>query len=200
MKNILKQVEKEYLAMPGLEGYKKIEKIDGVIYEMSPSAPICHGIINGNIYTAISNHLKDSVCRVFMENLDFYLGEDEWLVPDIIIVCDPHDIKNGRYRGTPKFILEILSPSTAKRDRTLKKRKYETAGVEELWLIEPKGKSLEIYYLEDGKYELEDTWLLEEDREDEDYNADIRIKLRGLPHISMTLADIFENSEWGSGN
>ncbi|MCD8133319.1 MAG: Uma2 family endonuclease [Clostridiales bacterium] len=186
--------------MPGLEGYKKIEKIDGVIYEMSPSASICHGIINGNIYTAISNQLKDSVCRVFIENLDFYLGEDEWLVPDIIIVCDPREIKNGRYRGTPKFIVEILSPSTAKRDRTLKKRKYEAAGVEELWLIEPKGKSLEIYYLEDGKYELEDTWLLEDDKENEDYNANVRIKLRGLPHISMTLADIFENSEWGSGN
>ncbi len=200
MQNALKQAEKGYHAMPGLEGYKKIEKIDGVIYEMSPSASVRHGIINGNIYTAISNQLKDSLCRVFIENLDFYLGDDEWLVPDIIIICNPHDIKNGRYRGTPKFILEILSPSTAKRDRTLKKRKYEAAGVEELWLIEPKGKSLEIYYLRDGKYELEETWLLEEDKEDEDYNSDVKICLRGLPHISMTLADIFDGSEWGSGN
>lgn len=194
------KIEKRYPAMPGLEGYRKIEKIDGVIYDMSPSASVGHGIINCNIHSSISNQIKDSVCRVFMENLDFYLGEDEWLVPDIIIVCDPREIKNGRYRGTPKFIVEILSPSTARRDRLLKKKKYESAGVEELWLIEPKGKSIEIYYLRDGKYELEETYLLEEDRQDEDYNADVRIRLRGLPHISMRLADIFENSEWGSGN
>lgn len=114
---------------------------------MSPSASVGHGIISCNIHSSISNQIKDSVCRVFMENLDFYLGEDEWLVPDIIIVCDPREIKNGRYRSTLKLIAEILSPSTAKRDRLLKKQKYESAGVEELWLIEPKGKSLEIYYL-----------------------------------------------------
>lgn len=200
MENALRKEKERYRTMPGLEGYKKIEKIDGVIYEMSPSASVRHGIINGNIYTAISNQLKGSICRVFIENLDFYLGDDEWLVPDIILVCDPHAIHNGRYRGTPKFLVEILSPSTAKRDRLLKKRKYESAGVEELWLIEPKGKSLEIYYLRDGSYVLEETWLLEEDREDEDYNADVRIHLRGMPHISLTLGEIFDGSEWGSGN
>lgn len=200
MGNALQKIEERYHAMPSLEGYKKIEKIDGVIYEMSPSASVRHGIINGNIYTAVSNQLKNSICRVFMENLDFYLGEDEWLVPDIILVCDPHDIKNGRYRGRPKFVVEILSPSTAKRDRMIKMKKYESAGVEELWLIEPKGKSLEIYYLTDGKYVLAENYLLEEDKEDEDYNADVRIHLHGMPNISLTLAEIFEDSEWGSGN
>ena len=200
MGNALELTEKRYTAMPGLDGYKKIEKIDGVIYEMSPSASICHGIINGNIYTAFCNQLKGSMCRVFMENLDFYLGDDEWLVPDIIIVCDPRSIRNGRYRGTPKFILEILSPSTAKRDRLLKKSKYESAGVEELWIIEPRGKALEIYYLRDGRYILEETFLLEEDKEDEDYNADVRIHLRGFPNLTVTLGEIFDGSDWGSAD
>lgn len=188
-----------YDIMPGLEGYRKIEKIDGVIYDMSPSASIRHGIINGNIYSSLSNQLKHSTCKIFIENLDFYLDDDEWLVPDIILVCDAHDIRNGKYRGVPKFVVEIMSPSTAKRDRTLKKKKYESAGVEELWLIEPKGKSLEIYYLTEDGYVLEDTYLLEEDEESEDYNADVRIALKEMPNISLTLADIFEDSEWGAG-
>lgn len=178
-----------YDIMPGLEGYRKIEKIDGVIYDMSPSASIRHGIINGNIYSSLSNQLKHSTCKIFIENLDFYLDDDEWLVPDIILVCDAHDIRNGKYRGVPKFVVEIMSPSTAKRDRTLKKKKYESAGVEELWLIEPKGKSLEIYYLTEDGYVLEDTYLLEEDEESEDYNADVRIALKEMPNISLTLAD-----------
>lgn len=40
----------------------------------------------------------------------------------------------------------------------------------------------------------------QEDKEDEDYMPMAGSNCDGLPHISMTLADIFENSEWGSGN
>lgn len=54
----------------------KDEKIDGVIYRMSPSAGFNHGIINGNIYTIIKLGLKNSLCLVFMENLDFKYHPD----------------------------------------------------------------------------------------------------------------------------
>lgn len=86
---------------------------------------------------------------------------------------------------------ETLSPSTAKRDRTVKKDIYEKAGVEEYWLVSPQG-AVEIYYLEDGKYVLEQNYLLQDDEEDEDYNAMTEITLKEFPHIKMTLADIFE--------
>ena len=48
---------------------RKDEKIDGVIYDMSPSPDYQHGIINGNVYTAIKQGLKNSICLVTMENL-----------------------------------------------------------------------------------------------------------------------------------
>ena len=50
---------------------RKDEKIDGVIYDMSPSPGYRHCIINGNIYTIIRQGLKSSICLVSMENLDF---------------------------------------------------------------------------------------------------------------------------------
>ena len=53
----------------------KTEKIDGVIYNMSPSGGFMHSQINGNIYHALRSQLKNSVCSVSMENLDLYVSE-----------------------------------------------------------------------------------------------------------------------------
>ena len=173
---------------------KKDEKINGVIFDMSPSPSFSHGIVNGNIYTIIKQGLKSSVCLVSMENLDFkYHPEenDDYLCPDIMIICDRKHLRGGSYSGVPKFIAETLSPSTAKRDKTEKKDIYEKAGVEEYWIVSPRG-SVEIYYLEHGRYVLEQSYMLQEDQEEEDYNADTEICLKAFPHIKMTLGDIFE--------
>ena len=181
------------MGMAELE-YKKDEKIDGIIYDMSPAPGYKHGIINGNIYAVIRNGLKNSLCLVFMENLGFqYHPEinDDYVCPDVMIICDRKHLKGGSYSGVPKFILETLSPSTAKRDRTEKKDIYEKAGVEEYWIVSPQG-SVEIYYLENGAYILEQSYMLQEDKEDDDYNAEMEICLKVFPHIKMTLGEIFE--------
>lgn len=176
---------------------KRDEKIDGVIYDMSPRPHFRHGIVNGNVCRIISNQLKNSfsLCRVFMGNLDYHYHldiNDDYVCPDIMIVCDRKDLKGSFYNGKPRFIAETASPSTAKRDRTVKKDIYEQAGVEEYWIVSPQG-ALEIYYLEDGKYVLQHNYMLQGDREEEDYNADQEIHLRAFPHITMTLGEIFED-------
>ncbi len=176
---------------------RKDEKIDGVIYDMSPSPGYRHCIINGNIYTIIRQGLKSSICLVSMENLDFKYHpdiNDDYLCPDIMVMCDRKHLKGGAYSGVPKFIAETLSHSTAKRDRTEKKDIYEKAGVEEYWIVSPQG-SLEIYFLQDGKYILEQNYMLQNDKEDDEYNAEIEICLREFPHIKMTLGEIFEGIE-----
>ncbi len=177
--------------------WKKDEKINGVIYDMSPRPNYRHGIINSNIHSIIKNSLKNSMCLVFMENLDFHYHpdiNDDYLCPDIMIVCDRKYLKGSFYNGVPRFIVETLSPSTAKRDRTEKKDIYETAGVEEYWIISPQG-TVEIYYLENGKYVLNQNYLLQNDKEDEDYNAEQEICLKAFPNIKMTLGEIFEGLE-----
>lgn len=175
--------------------YRKDEKVNGIIYNMSPSPNFKHGIINGNIYNTIKNGLKDSLCLVFMENLDFHFHpevNDDYYCPDLMIICDRKYLKGGSYSGVPKFIAETLSPATAKRDQTEKKDAYEQAGVEEYWIVSPNG-DLEIYYLAEGKYVLEQKYILQNDPEEEEYNAETEICLRAFPHIKMTLGDIFEN-------
>ncbi len=176
---------------------KKDEKIDGVIYDMSPSPNFKHGIINNNINRMIVYHLKDSMCLVFMENLDFKYHpdtNDDYVCPDIMVVCDRKRLKGGAYSGVPKFIAETLSPSTAKKDKTVKKEIYEQAGVEEYWIVSPQG-SLEIYYLENGKYVLDQSYILQDDKEEEDYNAETAIALKAFPQVVITLAEIFQGLE-----
>jgi len=174
---------------------RKDEKVNGVVYDMSPAPNFRHGVINGNIYSKIKQGLKDSLCLVFIENLDFIFHpeiNDDYYCPDIMIICDRKYIKGGSYSGVPKFIVETSSPSTAKKDRTEKKDAYEKAGVEEYWIVSPNG-NIEIYYLRNGRYIVEQSYILQDDKDEEDYNAETIIRLRAFPHIKMMLKDIFEN-------
>ena len=171
--------------MPLLEEeYRKEEKINGVIYDMSPSPNYQHGIVDGNIYSIIKSGLKGTLCLAFMENLDYKYHAQEnndYVIPDVMIICDRKHLKGGSYTGTPRFIVETLSPATALRDKTVKKELYQNAGVEE--------------YLENGKYDLKYSYILQDDSEEEHYNADTVVTLKDFPKISMTLAEMFENVE-----
>lgn len=173
------------------DDYKKIEKLNGIIYDMSPSGGFAHGQINGNIYHALRTQLKDSVCAVSIENLDLYLSDDEYVIPDVMLICDRNQIKKDKYRGIPRFIAETLSPSTAFKDRTVKMEAYAHLGVDEYWIIMPKDKSVERYYLDEDKYVLTASYILEDDKESKAYNAETVLTLRAMPNVSMTLEEIF---------
>ena len=165
---------------------------------MSPSVTFQHGIVNGNIYAIIRQGLKGSMCLAFMENLDYkYHPEDndDYVIPDVMIVCDRKHLKGGCYTGVPKFVVETLSPATAMRDLSIKKEIYQKAGVSEYWIISPKERGVQIYYLEEGSYVLKDSYILQDDEKEAYYNAETEIVLREFPNISMTLAEIFENVE-----
>jgi Uma2 family endonuclease len=173
---------------------RKYEVIDGVIYYMSPSPNRRHALIDGNIFSHLKNFFNDNRCEIFIEQLDFYYHYNEnkkdYIIPDIAIVCDWAKDEN-KYHGTPKFVVETLSPSTGHRDKTAKKEIYRNSGVEEYWLVDPSG-SVEIYYLMDAGYVLVQSYIYDDDEENDSYNADTVINLRNFPHIGIKLRDIFE--------
>ena len=181
-----------------IENYIKQEKIDGKIYNMPPSANYRHSIVNGNIYVKLREGLKGSLYLTFMENLDYrYHAEesDDYVNPDVMVICDRKHLKGSAYTGVPRFIVETLSPATALNDKTIKKDIYQNAGVSEYWIVSPKERAVEIYYLEDSVYLLKYFYILQDDTEEEGYNADTIITLRDFPHITMALEEIFENVE-----
>jgi len=77
--------------------------------------------------------------------------------PDIFWIAPDNDhcvlAPDGRYwHGAPDLIIEILSPSTAYRDRGVKFETYEKHGVREYWLIDPEAAFVEVYRLENGQF------------------------------------------------
>lgn len=128
------------------------ELIEGVPVSMAP-APMR---IHQNIATQIIFELKTSFqedacpnCDISFEN-DWKLSNDTILRPDIVFVCDDD---NEKYlTKAPKIIVEILSPSTAKKDETVKFNIYEEEKVNYYILIYPDDLKAKVYKIKNDKY------------------------------------------------
>lgn len=179
---------------------KSFEIIDGQVYMMSP-VRFTHAIVAGNIYRIFSNYLKGKKCiaipdgvKVEVTNIDN--GNKNSLVPDCMIVCDRSKIKNDLIAGAPDLAVEVLSKSTMKIDRTIKKDAYENIGVKEYWIVSASDKFIERYLLVDGKYDLENVYYLDEDYEnfadDEGTVLPItKIKVSLYDDLYVDLEDVF---------
>lgn len=70
------------------------------------------------------------------------------LQPDVVVCCDRDKILRSHVYGAPDMVIEILSPSTRKKDMGLKLKKYITARVREYWMVDPDKKKVVVYDLE----------------------------------------------------
>lgn len=141
----------DYYALPD---ERRVELIDGVIYDMS-SPLFAHQIIVGEIFAQVREYIEKNKgeCVPAIAPVDVQLDCDNktMVQPDVMIVCDPEKIRRFGIFGAPDFILEVLSSSTRKKDLTLKLSKYIEAGVREYWIIDPEKKLLLTYdFSEEG--------------------------------------------------
>ena len=151
----------------------RCELIDGVIYDMSPAPLVKHQQVSihlaGNLFSFLQEHQPKeggggSDCQVLVAPIDVVLAEDTVVQPDLIIVCNPEKWANGKHIiGAPDAIVEILSPSTALKDRREKKALYQHAGVKEYLLIDPAGDYAEYFLLgSSGEYAMGELMGLED--------------------------------------
>jgi len=135
---------------------KRRELIDGAVFMMSPGPSWLHQELSVNLSGQLYNYLKGKPCRVLTAPLDVRLNadatDDTVVQPDIIVVCDRSKLSETGCIGAPDMVIEILSPSTSRLDRTLKFNKYLQAGVREYWIVDPDTKSVSVYILKDGEY------------------------------------------------
>lgn len=144
----------------------RYELIDGVVYLLASPA-FTHQRILGEIHIIFYEYLKTlKNCDTFMAPFDIDLirqnikllrkeTEDDINVvqPDLIVLCDyMKDInEKDKYKGTPTLVVEILSPSTRSKDRVKKLDLYMESGIVEYWIIDPKTKSVMVYYFKEGE-------------------------------------------------
>ncbi len=105
--------------------------------------------------------VKNQLGEVQIAPFDVVLSERLVLQPDILVVTHGHlhRITEKGVVGAPDLVVEVMSPSSMRHDRTVKFRYYEEAGVAEYWLVDPGTKSVEIYSLQRegefaGRYDL----------------------------------------------
>ena len=176
---------------------EEYELINGQVYMMArPNTN--HMTIETNIVTTFKNYLKGKSCRPFNET-DVFLSDDTNVVPDVMIVCEPEIIKSDGIYGTPDLIVEIASPSTARRDRMEKFAVYEKYGVKEYWIVSPQEKRVEVYIRKDNKLVLDDVYSVYRDFEwkhlTEEQKSKVKqaIKVSLYDDFSVKLEDIFED-------
>lgn len=129
----------------------RAELIDGQIYNMAPPNRI-HQKILGELHAVIHNYIKSNNggCQVypapFAVNLD--ANDKNWVEPDISIICDPGKLTDRGCSGAPDWIVEIISPGNPGHDMIYKLNLYANAGVREYWIVDPRSKTVFVYYLE----------------------------------------------------
>ena len=149
---------------------ERFELIDGKVVLMSPRPRINHARISGAIYFAFARYLQGKRCEPFCDGVDVYLDEKNHFIPDVMIVCNPDQVKETHIEGAPALVVEVLSVSTQFRDRGVKMHAYAAAGVQEYWLVNPNDKSIEVYLNHEGTFVLDNiyNWFTEEQRQEND--------------------------------
>ena len=153
----------DYMAWPTDERW---ELLDGVAYNMAPAPTTIHQSVTGNLFGILFGLLRGHPCRVFSSPIDVLLPlgneadeeVDTVVQPDILVTCRPDIVREKNLRGAPDWVIEVLSPATAKKDEGVKRDLYQRAGVKEYWLVHPIDHTLIRYRLLKGSYGLPDVF------------------------------------------
>jgi Uma2 family endonuclease len=131
----------EYLLWEG-----RWELIEGMPYAMSPAPNSRHQWISSQLSALFVEALKGcKKCKTY-QPIDWKIAEDTVVQPDLSIVCGP--IKSFTYLDFPPvLVVEILSPSTATKDRREKFELYQAQGVKYYLMIDPAFKKIEVFEL-----------------------------------------------------
>jgi Uma2 family endonuclease len=145
---------RQYRTWPDEERW---ELIDGMAWAMSPAPRRGHQEIQARLITEIRQFLKGKPCKAYDAPFDVILPHgdedddevDTVVQPDIVVFCDRSKLTQAGARGAPDLVVEILSPSTSKKDQREKFDLYEKHGVREYWVVDPAGAWLCVYRLKD---------------------------------------------------
>lgn len=195
------EIINERLLYPSYEiiGGKKI---------MAPAANLDHSGVISRLVTVFSNYfLAHKSGYVFSDDVDVHFSDGSLYKPDLVVVLKSNEkiLANRKaIYGAPDMVVEVLSYSTRRKDKTIKKDVYEAQGVREYWIIDPRAKIVTVYLLSDGKYHLDDEYILfdEEDAKEVEWltskgeTVDVKheVPVKILEGLTIPLEFVFS---WG---
>ena len=142
------------------EDGNRYEVIDGQLCMTPPPVPE-HQAASGALHEYIGPYVRrHRLGRLYAAPIGVELDDENGLQPDLVYVSAERLGIIGK-RGIecpPDLVVEILSPSTRRRDRGIKMRRYAAAGVPHYWIVDPRRQALEAYQLAEQGYELTGTY------------------------------------------
>jgi Uma2 family endonuclease len=130
----------------------RYEVIAGELY-VTPPPETPHQVASGRFFIELSLFVtrQHNLGEVLYAPVAVLFGEGDYMEPDIVFLLNEH--KHYRTRrgieGPPDLVIEIVSPSTARQDRGIKRERYAHYGVSEYWIIDADRRRVEVYRLQD---------------------------------------------------
>jgi Uma2 family endonuclease len=139
---------------------EQFEIINGIRYDLKPSPTVKHQFLVTKIWNALYNTCHSNGI-LLVAPIDVYLDEKNTFQPDVIFISNENlsIIQDDRIYGAPDLVVEILSPSTGKRDKTTKKETYGSFGVKEYWIVDPIHQTIDQFLLNNQTYNLHATLI-----------------------------------------
>ncbi|WP_202949405.1 Uma2 family endonuclease [Desulfosporosinus meridiei] len=162
--------------------FERWEKIDGVIYDMTPPPSSQHQAIVGSLFGEFYNYFKGKQCKAFPAPFGVWLDEenDIYVEPDITVICDRTKIHKKGCVGVPDLVVEVLSPSTALKDKRIKLKRYRLSGVHEYWIVDPFNQIMEVYSFSENLF-----------AEPQIYGKEENVRVALFPDMEINLGEIF---------
>jgi Uma2 family endonuclease len=146
-----KMTAQEYLEWEAKQELRH-EYIDGEILAMT-GGTLPHNTIALNFYTVLRPHLRQRACAGYVSDAKVQANKNSrYFYPDLVITCNPDDLKAKNFIQHPKIIVEVLSPSTESYDRTKKLKYYrQIPSLQEYVLVDSEEITVEVYRRGEGK-------------------------------------------------
>jgi len=149
---------------------ERVELIKGKFFQMSPAPRRIHQEISLRFILEIGNQLKGQICKLYEAPFDVRLVQesesDEKIInvvqPDLCVVCDHAKLDDAGCLGAPDLIIEILSPSSSKKDAQYKFDLYEEFGVKEYWLVHTTDMLVDVFDLKGHEFHLRKIYALQD--------------------------------------
>jgi Uma2 family endonuclease len=135
----------DYLRLP--DDGKRYELIDGEL-QVTPAPGTRHQSTVANVLFLLGRHIRERrLGRLWTAPLDVFFGPTDVVQPDLVFVSAERReiITEVAVRGAPDLAIEVLSPSTRRRDEGIKLRQYEREGVLEYWLLDPDTRTAKVF-------------------------------------------------------
>lgn len=126
----------------------RYEIIDGELC-VTPAPRPLHQEMVGRLLETLRPFVRvHGLGRVYPGPIDVLLAEGDYLTPDLVFVRQEQlpTVTDRGVESPPDLVIEVISPSTALRDRGLKRERYARFGVPEYWVVDTQFNRVEVYH------------------------------------------------------